>query len=76
MSRATYERIMLKLHRQFDTPCLFGRDIKKFGRLVSAWYGDELVHGSDRAVSSAPYSSQIISTPVVVYRMQAAKYWT
>jgi hypothetical protein len=28
--------------RQFDTPCIFSRDIADFGRIVSAWYGEKL----------------------------------
>ena len=42
MSPVLLHEIGVTLDRQFDTPCLFGRDISKFEHFASTWYGETL----------------------------------
>lgn len=41
-------------YRQFDTPCLFGRNIAKFSHFVHAWYGSEMSKIDGPNVNSFP----------------------
>ncbi len=49
-------------YRQFDTPCLFGRDIARFEDVVTAWYGSTIREPKLPDVSRLTYADGCVGT--------------